>query len=193
MKSSSWPSAGRFGGSSANNLRLTDSASVPSHRSRPCRTESGPLGPQSQRTWPGLVLGLSEAGRFSTNMPESWPFLTKDGKYRRTIIELCRVLTIRSRITRKRPACLTHPKIIFSVDLAFAQLSQRSSDKIAENQHRLGAPREYIPDSGGGRGHRTSPAAPGDDTVPEPTHDDQDLRQSSRSARCGPTSMRLAR
>ena len=77
--------------------------------------------------------------RTSTDMPESWQFLTKDGKHRQTVIDPCE-LTVRSRIVCKRPACLTHPKIIFSADLASAQLRRRPSDKIDEKRHTRTAP-----------------------------------------------------
>src|SRR5215467_1383746 len=65
-------------------------------------------------------------------MPKSWRCLTKDGQYRRTVIDPCGKLTVRSRIALNRPARLTHSKIIFSAGLASAQLRRRPSDKIVE-------------------------------------------------------------
>src|SRR5689334_21179444 len=49
-----------------------------------------------------ILLVLSEAGRFSTDMPDSWQCLTKNGKYRRTVIDRSMwKLTVRSRLAQK--------------------------------------------------------------------------------------------
>ncbi len=63
----------------------------------------------------------------------TWRRLNRDGKNRRRVTAVDPQLTIRSRAVQKKPGSLRHFKIIFSMDLAYAQLRRRSSDKSTEN------------------------------------------------------------
>lgn len=67
--------------------------------------------------------------------------LSTDGKFQPRVTDNDRFVTMRSSPVKKMPCCPRPIKIIFSVDLASAQLGPRSSDTITETGQRRQVPR----------------------------------------------------